>query len=104
MGTRTSGSEGGGEQTTTRKHGTAARLRPYKIDRSFVAGLSGDEGNAELVRGIVNLGESLHLDVVVEGIEDADQAEGLRRMGVRLAQGFFFSVPLPPDEVGHLLD
>ncbi|HYN51811.1 MAG TPA: hypothetical protein VES62_12880 [Thermoleophilaceae bacterium] len=29
MGTRTSGSEGGGEQTTTRKRGTAARLRPY---------------------------------------------------------------------------
>ena len=75
-----------------------------KIDRTFVAGLNADPGNAELVRGIVNLGESLHLDVVVEGIERSEQADGLRAMGVRLAQGFFFSCPVPAEEARELLE
>ena len=90
-------------------YSSLSHLRHYpidilKIDRSFVAGLSGDAGNAELVRGIVNLGESLHLEVVVEGIEEADQARGLRKIGVRLAQGFLFSAPLPAGEVRDLLE
>ena len=56
------------------------------------------------MRGIVNLGESLHLEVVVEGIERTDQAERLRGMGVRLGQGFLFSRPVCADAVRELLD
>jgi diguanylate cyclase (GGDEF)-like protein/PAS domain S-box-containing protein len=74
-----------------------------KIDRSFVDGIDHDSGKAKLVRGIVNLGDSLLLDVVAEGIERQEQAEEFRDMRLPLAQGFLFSPPLPPDRVGALL-
>jgi diguanylate cyclase (GGDEF)-like protein/PAS domain S-box-containing protein len=74
-----------------------------KIDRSFVDGIGQDVGKAELVRGIINLGESLHLQVIVEGIEDSQQADQLRNMGVDLGQGFLFSHPCPTDELRELL-
>src|SRR5262249_15769903 len=46
-----------------------------KIDRSFVDGIEHDAGKAKLVHGIVNLGDSLLLDVIAEGIERPGQAD-----------------------------
>jgi EAL domain-containing protein (putative c-di-GMP-specific phosphodiesterase class I) len=66
-----------------------------KIDRSFVDGIDHDPGKAKLVRGIVNLADSLLLDVVAEGIEHPEQAEQLREMRLALGQGFLFHPPLP---------
>jgi diguanylate cyclase (GGDEF)-like protein/PAS domain S-box-containing protein len=74
-----------------------------KIDRSFVDGIEHDAGKAKLVRGIVNLGDSLLLDVVAEGIEQPEQAEEFRGLRLPLAQGFLFFPPLAPDELGSLL-
>jgi EAL domain-containing protein (putative c-di-GMP-specific phosphodiesterase class I) len=70
-----------------------SHLRAYpidilKIDRSFIDGIELDSGKHELVRGIVNLSESLHLSVVAEGIEEPEHADQLRRMLSRLGQGF----------------
>jgi EAL domain-containing protein (putative c-di-GMP-specific phosphodiesterase class I) len=55
------------------------------------------------VRSIVQLGRSLHLDVVAEGIEDAEQAEELLRMGVPSGQGYYFARPLEPEGFAGLL-
>jgi diguanylate cyclase (GGDEF)-like protein/PAS domain S-box-containing protein len=74
-----------------------------KIDRSFVDGIGHDEGKEQLVRGIVNLGDSLLLDVIAEGIEEPEQAERLRDMQVPLAQGFLFHSPLPAAGITQLL-
>ena len=74
-----------------------------KIDRSFVSGIDADEGKANLVRGIVNLGESLNLDVIAEGIERSEQAEELRAMRVKLGQGFLFSRPVAGEALHDLL-
>jgi diguanylate cyclase (GGDEF)-like protein/PAS domain S-box-containing protein len=76
-----------------------SRLQSYpvdilKIDRSFIDGIEHDEGKGQLVRGIVNLGESLHLQVVAEGIEEREQADQLRRMRSPLGQGYLFSRPV----------
>ena len=74
-----------------------------KIDRSFVAGVDGDESKAKLVRAIVNLGESLHLEAIAEGIGSTEQADHVRAMRVRLGQGFLFSRPIGGEALRELL-
>ena len=65
-----------------------------KIDRSFVEHARPSSSSVDLLRSIVQLGQSLHLDVIAEGIEDAEQARTLVGMGVRAGQGFHFAKPL----------
>ncbi len=74
-----------------------------KIDRSFVEHARAASPSLSLVRSIVRLGQSLHLDIVAEGIEEAEQAEQLRQMGVGAGQGYYFAKPLPADRFGELL-
>ncbi|MEA2165382.1 MAG: hypothetical protein QOK37_3509 [Thermoanaerobaculia bacterium] len=64
-----------------------------KIDRSFIS-TNGDRRNDEIVRTISNLARILGMDVVVEGLESADQVGRMRALGIDYAQGFFFSPPV----------
>ena len=73
-----------------------------KIDRSFVADLELAAG-AALVQGIVTLGHSLGLGIVAEGIEKAEHAAALRRMGCELGQGYLYSQPVSLPEFEELL-
>jgi predicted signal transduction protein with EAL and GGDEF domain len=59
--------------------------------------------SVNLVRSIVQLGQSLHLDIIAEGIEDAEQARTLVGMGVRAGQGFHFAKPLDEERFAALL-
>jgi diguanylate cyclase (GGDEF)-like protein len=68
-----------------------------KIDRSFIADLSATGDRPPIARAIVELGRSLGLRVVAEGIERVDQAEWLVSVGCPLGQGYLFSRPLGPD-------
>ena len=72
-----------------------------KIDRSFVEQLPGD--GAALARSIVRLGQSLHLEVVAEGVEDEEQRSELRRLGCSRAQGFLFAEARPVGAIEALL-
>jgi EAL domain-containing protein (putative c-di-GMP-specific phosphodiesterase class I) len=74
-----------------------------KIDTSFVAGLGEDERTAELVRTIVQLGRSIGVGVIAEGVATPEQHHILLDLGCRLGQGYLFSPPLPPDELEELL-
>ncbi len=65
-----------------------------KIDRSFVRNLPHEPDDAAIVAGIVNLAHSLHLQVVAEGVETADQVAALLRIGCDQLQGFYFARPL----------
>ncbi len=67
-----------------------------KIDKSFIDQLGSDTQRASLVQGIINLGQSLRIDVVAEGIEDLVQAEQLKAMRSVHGQGFFYSRPMTP--------
>ncbi len=67
-----------------------------KIDKSFVDNVA--HNGAELAKAIVNMGVSLKMHTVAEGIEDAYQAATLRQLGCNVGQGFLFSRPLPPQE------
>ncbi|MQX37935.1 sensor domain-containing protein [Roseospira navarrensis] len=78
-------------------------VHKLKIDQSFVQHLQEDTNDAILVRAIINLGHSLGLVVVAEGVETEDQFAYLCREGVDIVQGYLFSRPVPPDELETLL-
>ncbi|MBA8827062.1 diguanylate cyclase (GGDEF)-like protein [Saccharopolyspora lacisalsi] len=68
-----------------------------KIDKSFVLGMGTDLSDMAVVRSIVELGHSLELSVVAEGVEDDASRDQLVRMGCDTAQGYLFSRPLSED-------
>ncbi len=74
-----------------------------KVDRSFVAGLPGEQDDLVIVRAVVDLSQQLGLECVAEGVEDEAQYAALRRLDPPFAQGFLFSPPLPPEQVPALL-
>jgi diguanylate cyclase (GGDEF)-like protein/PAS domain S-box-containing protein len=74
-----------------------------KIDRSFVERLGEQTDDAALANTIVQLGRSLGMSTVAEGIEEYGQLAALREMGCDYAQGFYFSRPVPAAEAGRLL-
>jgi predicted signal transduction protein with EAL and GGDEF domain len=74
-----------------------------KIDRSFVVGINQNEECREIIRTILNLAQSLGLEVIAEGTETAAQVHYLEGLGCRFGQGYFFSRPLPLDEIRALL-
>jgi diguanylate cyclase (GGDEF)-like protein/PAS domain S-box-containing protein len=74
-----------------------------KIDKSFIDGLNGGVEESALVRAIVQIGRTLKLRTVAEGIEHADQLAELRRIGCDAGQGFYFSPPLGAREISALL-
>jgi diguanylate cyclase (GGDEF)-like protein/PAS domain S-box-containing protein len=74
-----------------------------KIDRSFVERLGEETDDAALANTIVQLGRSLGMSTVAEGIEEYGQLAALREMGCDYAQGFYFSRPVPAAEAGRLL-
>ena len=74
-----------------------------KIDRSFVRDLDSDPGDEAIVRAVINLGRSLGIAVVAEGIEQESQVEWLLREGCTVGQGFLFSPAQPASAVPLLL-
>jgi EAL domain-containing protein (putative c-di-GMP-specific phosphodiesterase class I)/two-component sensor histidine kinase len=66
-----------------------------KIDRSFVTHLGRDHEDAAVVEAVCRLGQALGLRVVAEGVESAEQARELRRLGCRYGQGFLWSPAIP---------
>jgi diguanylate cyclase (GGDEF)-like protein len=73
-----------------------------KIDKSFVDEIAGAP-DTSLARAIVQLGQTLRLGTVAEGIEAADQLAELRASGCQLGQGYYFAKPLEREEVEELL-
>ena len=74
-----------------------------KVDRSFVMQMDKTSENYAIVKTIIALSHNLSMNVVAEGIEEADQATKLRELGCEYGQGYLFSKPVPPDAVSDLL-
>jgi EAL domain-containing protein (putative c-di-GMP-specific phosphodiesterase class I) len=69
-----------------------------KIDKTFVDAVGRDGEDPVLARAIVALGGALQLNTVAEGIERAEQAAELARLGCMLGQGYYWAPPLPAAE------
>jgi diguanylate cyclase (GGDEF)-like protein/PAS domain S-box-containing protein len=74
-----------------------------KIDRSFVASMADGRDETALMQSILKLSETLHLETVAEGIEDAGQLAELQSLGADLGQGFLFAQPLSPADMSAFL-
>jgi diguanylate cyclase (GGDEF)-like protein len=70
-----------------------------KIDRSFVAGIQADDRDLQITRSAIDLGHSLDITVVAEGLESPADWHRLAALGCDAAQGYALSHPLPADEL-----
>ncbi|MGL4836321.1 MAG: EAL domain-containing protein [Shewanella sp.] len=78
-------------------------ISAIKIDRSFVENALDSSSNANLVKAIVMMGQSLEMELVAEGIETEAQWHFLKNLGCHYAQGYLISKPLPFAAVTALL-
>jgi diguanylate cyclase (GGDEF)-like protein/PAS domain S-box-containing protein len=73
-------------------------LDRLKIDRSFVHDLPGNRGSAAIARAIIQMGQSLGLQVVAEGVETVQQRDWVRDQGCDAQQGLLAAAPMPAGE------
>jgi diguanylate cyclase (GGDEF)-like protein/PAS domain S-box-containing protein len=73
-----------------------------KIDHSFVRDLATGTGDGSIVSAVINMGKSLHMRVVAEGVETQDQCALLKKLRCPEAQGFHFHEPMIPLEIAEL--
>ena len=78
-------------------------LDKIKIDKSFVQDLLDDEDDATIVRAIIQLGKSLGMQVIAEGVETVEQEAYIIAEGCHEGQGYYYSKPLPARELGVYL-
>jgi predicted signal transduction protein with EAL and GGDEF domain len=74
-----------------------------KIDRAFVKKITADAAYKGIVDTCISLAHNLNLKVVAEGVEIEDQALLLKQLGCDQAQGFFYSPPVPADQLARML-
>ncbi|BAH77137.1 sensor domain-containing protein [Solidesulfovibrio magneticus] len=79
------------------------KLDKLKIDMSFVNRLTESSEDCEIVRAIITLSNSLHLQTVAEGIETSEQLQILRSLGCELGQGYLCSKPLDVKDLPLLI-
>lgn len=80
-------------------------INELKIDRSFILGLTVPRSGVAMVRAIIEMGHSLGMSVVAEGVENEEVWHKLATLGCDAAQGYYISPPLPPESVpGWLTD
>jgi len=90
-------------------HSTLARLSRLpvdvlKMDRGFVADIEHDPRAAAVVASVVDLGRTLGMDVVAEGVETPGQLAALRRLDCRFLQGHLLGRPVPVADLAAVLD
>jgi diguanylate cyclase (GGDEF)-like protein/PAS domain S-box-containing protein len=75
-----------------------------KVDQSFVREIKSETSDAPIICAVINMGRSLNLRVIAEGIDTAEQLAYLQAYGCDRGQGFYFSRPVPALEFAKLLE
>ncbi|WP_328185559.1 putative bifunctional diguanylate cyclase/phosphodiesterase [Marinobacter sp. OP 3.4] len=79
-------------------------VQHLKIDKQFIRDLLVNEDDTRIANTIIDLGKSLNLAVIAEGVETHEQEFYLRQRGCQIAQGYYFSRPLAPDAFREFVD
>ena len=66
-----------------------------KIDKMFIDSIGTDRNSNTIIETLIDLAQNMRMDVIAEGVESFEQVLHLRELGIRAAQGFVFSPPLP---------
>jgi diguanylate cyclase (GGDEF)-like protein len=74
-----------------------------KIDRTFIKNLPDNTDDVAIVKTIISMGHALNQRVIAEGVETREQLEFLQANGCNAIQGYYFSRPVPADELAQLL-
>ena len=78
-------------------------LDELKVDRSFVMDLPGQRADTAIVSTVIQLGHSLGMTVIAEGVETQAQLDCLRELGCDNYQGYLFSRPVPAEQLVAML-
>jgi diguanylate cyclase (GGDEF)-like protein len=79
-------------------------LQCLKIDQSFTRSMLQDPNAEKLTQAIVAMGNALKMTVVAEGVETREQMHWLLAHGCHIGQGYFFSPPVPPEDVHQVIE
>jgi diguanylate cyclase (GGDEF)-like protein/PAS domain S-box-containing protein len=79
-------------------------IRELKLDKSFIMDIESSDTSQALSQAVIQIGESLALEVVAEGVETAAQFSVLKEQGYHVAQGYLFAKPLNPDDLESWLE
>jgi diguanylate cyclase (GGDEF)-like protein len=79
-------------------------LQCLKIDQSFTQSMLQDPNAEKLTQAIVAMGIALKMSIVAEGVETREQMNWLLAHGCHIGQGYFFSPPVPPEDVRHVIE
>jgi diguanylate cyclase (GGDEF)-like protein/PAS domain S-box-containing protein len=79
-------------------------INTLKIDRSFISDISSNLNDEAIAKAVIAMAKNLNMNVIAEGVETEDQRKILESMNCPEMQGFFFSRPLPADELSNFLD
>ena len=74
-----------------------------KIDKSFIDNMDQNESSRQYVAMIINIGHTLNLKVISEGVESPDQIEVLKDIGCDYIQGYVWGRPMPPEDAYKLV-
>lgn len=74
-----------------------------KLDMKFLSGYKDDDRTRTILSSVIWMARALNTEVIAEGVETEQQAQGLRRLGCRRMQGYWFARPMQPEELEHHL-
>lgn len=80
------------------------RVDILKIDQSFVKDMLLDVSDLDIVKTIISLANSMKLNTIAEGIETSEQRDALLSLGCQIGQGYYFSRPMPGNEVENYIN
>ena len=78
-------------------------LDHIKIDKAFIQDIPRSKPDMAIVRSIIEMGDSLNMKIIAEGVEKEEQYLFLKEKGCRIVQGYYTGMPLPADDAARLL-
>ncbi|MBV8652544.1 MAG: EAL domain-containing protein [Alphaproteobacteria bacterium] len=82
---------------------TKLKPRRLKIDRQLITPVTRSDAQRRLVQAIVDIGRSLDIEIIAEGVETMEHARLLRELGCDILQGYAFAQPMPAEELERFL-